>query len=123
MVGKLSDTIEQPESSKIALEWYDHKFQDAFAEIEDHFSKYRLSDALMTTYKLIWDDFCSWLLEMIKPGYQQPIDKVTFDAVIEMFEDNLKVLHPFMPFLTEELWHQIADRSEDEALIVSISRK
>ena len=117
---EISETIEQPESSKIALEWYDSKFQDAFAEIEDHFTKYRLSDALMTTYKLIWDDFCSWLLEMIKPGYQQPIDKATFEAVIEMFENNLKVLHPFMPFLTEELWHQIADRSEDEALIVSI---
>ena len=117
---EISETIKQPESSKIALEWYDNKFQDAFAEIEDHFSKYRLSDALMTTYKLIWDDFCSWLLEMIKPGYQQPIDKATFEAVIEMFENNLKVLHPFMPFLTEELWHQIADRSEDEALIVSI---
>ena len=116
---EVSNSIEQPEASKVALEWYESKFQAAFAEIEDHFSKYRLSDALMTTYKLIWDDFCSWLLEMIKPGYQQPIDKVTFDAVIKMFEDNLKVLHPFMPFLTEELWHQIADRNEDEALIVS----
>jgi len=117
---EVSESIEQPESSKIALEWYDNKFQAAFAEIEDHFSKYRLSDALMTTYKLIWDDFCSWLLEMIKPGYQQPIDKATFVAVIEMFENNLKVLHPFMPFLTEELWHQIADRSKEEALIVSL---
>jgi len=117
---EVSETITQPEASKIALEWYDAKFQAAFAEIEDHFSKYRLSDALMTTYKLIWDDFCSWLLEMIKPGYQQPIDKATFDAVIEMFENNLKVLHPFMPFLTEELWHQIADRNVKEALIVSL---
>ena len=116
---EVSSVIEQPESSKIALEWYTAKFQDAFAGIEDHFSKYRLSDALMTTYKLIWDDFCSWLLEMIKPGYQQPIDKITFDAVIEMFENNLKVLHPFMPFLTEELWHQISERSVAEALIVS----
>lgn len=116
---EVSDSLEQPEASKIALTWYEAKFQNAFAEIEDHFSKYRLSDALMTTYKLIWDDFCSWLLEMIKPGYQQPIDKVTFNAVIAMFENNLKLLHPFMPFLTEELWHQIENRSEDEALIVS----
>ncbi|NQY28511.1 MAG: valine--tRNA ligase [Flavobacteriaceae bacterium] len=116
---EVSESIAQPEASKIALEWYDNKFQAAFAEMEDHFSKYRLSDALMTAYKLIWDDFCSWLLEMIKPGYQQPIDKVTFDTVIKMFENNLKVLHPFMPFLTEELWHQIADRSVEEALIVS----
>jgi valyl-tRNA synthetase len=116
---EVNDALEQPEANKIALEWYDAKFQDTFTEIEDHFSKYRLSDALMATYKLIWDDFCSWLLEMIKPGYQQPIDAVTFNAVIQMFEDNLKVLHPFMPFLTEELWHQIADRNESEALIIS----
>ncbi len=116
---EVSDTIEQPESSKIALEWFESKFQSAFAEMEDHFSKYRLSDALMTLYKLIWDDFCSWLLEMVKPSYQQPIDKKTFDAIIEAFENNLKVLHPFMPFITEEIWHQIVDRSKEEALIVS----
>ena len=116
---EVSESIEQPESSKIALEWFDSKFQSAFAEMEDHFSKYRLSDALMTVYKLIWDDFCSWLLEMVKPGYQQPIDKVTFDAIIEVFENNLKILHPFMPFITEEIWHQIADRTKEEALIVS----
>ena len=116
---EVSDAIAQPESSKIALEWFDSKFQSAFAEMEDHFSKYRLSDALMTVYKLIWDDFCSWLLEMVKPGYQQPIDKVTFEAIIEIFENNLKILHPFMPFITEEIWHQIADRTKEEALIVS----
>ena len=116
---ELSDSIEQPESSKIALEWYHSKFQSAFAEMEDHFSKYRLSDSLMTIYKLIWDDFCSWLLEMVKPGYQKPIDRKTFDAIIITFENNLKILHPFMPFLTEEIWHQISDRSIDEALIVS----
>lgn len=116
---EVSETIEQPESSKIALEWFDSKSQSAINQMEDHFSKYRLSDALMTVYKLIWDDFCSWLLEMVKPGYQQPIDKVTFNAIIEAFENNLKVLHPFMPFITEEIWHQIADRSSDEALIVS----
>jgi valyl-tRNA synthetase len=116
---EIDSNIKQPESSKVALEWYNSKFQEAYAEIEDHFSKYRLSDALMTTYKLIWDDFCSWLLEMIKPGYQQPIDKYTLEAVINIFENNLKVLHPFMPFLTEELWHQISDRDIDEALIVS----
>ena len=68
--------------------------------MEDHFSKYRLSDSLMTLYKLIWDDFCSWLLEMVKHGYQQPIDRATYDAIILAFENNLKVLHPFMPFIT-----------------------
>ncbi len=88
-------------------------------EIEDHFEKYRISDALMGIYKLVWDDFCSWFLEMIKPAYQQPIDKVTFDKAIEMLENNLKLLHPFMPFLTEEIWQHIADRTPEEALIVS----
>lgn len=116
---EVSDDISQPESSKIALEWYESKFQSAFAEMEDHFSKYRLSDSLMTVYKLIWTDFSSWLLEMVKPAYQQPIDRKTFDAIIVAFENNMKVLHPFMPFLTEEIWHQISDRKVEEALIVS----
>ncbi len=116
---KVSDTIDQPASSKIAFDWFDSKFQSSFAEINDHFSKYRLSDALMTTYKLIWDDFCSWLLEMIKLEYQQPIDRKSFDAIIEIFENILKVLHPFMPFITEEIWHQIAERNVNEAIIVS----
>ncbi|MGV9003762.1 valine--tRNA ligase [Flavobacterium sp.] len=111
--------IPQPESSKVAIEWYDAKLQKTLVEIEDHFDKYRLSDALMSIYKLVWDDFCSWFLEMIKPGYQQPIDKATFDKVIEMLENNLKLLHPFMPFLTEEIWHHIAERTPEEALIVS----
>ena len=111
--------IDQPESSKIALQWYESKFQNALAEIEDHYSKFRLSDALMTMYKLVWDDFCSWLLEMIKPEYQQPVDSKTFKSIIEIFEDNLKILHPFMPFLTEEIWQYIANRTPDEALIIA----
>ena len=111
--------IVQPEASKIAVDWYASKFQQALAEIEDHYSKYRLSDALMSIYKLVWDDFCSWLLEMIKPEYQQPIDSKTFNSVIKIFESNLKLLHPFMPFLTEEIWHFIAERAPEEALIVA----
>lgn len=111
--------IEQPEASKIAVEWYQSRFQQALAEIEDHYGKYRLSDALMGIYKLVWDDFCSWLLEMIKPEYQQPIDSKTFKSVVEIFESNLKILHPFMPFLTEEIWHFMAERKPEEALIVS----
>ncbi|MQP53673.1 valine--tRNA ligase [Flavobacterium sp. LMO9] len=110
--------IAQPESSKVAIEWYEAKLQQTLAEIEDNFDKYRLSDALMAIYKLVWDDFCSWFLEMIKPGYQQPIDRATFDKAIEMLEANLKLLHPFMPFLTEEIWHHIAERSPEQALIV-----
>jgi valyl-tRNA synthetase len=111
--------IDQPEASKVALEWYEAKLQQTLNEIEDHFEKYRISDALMAIYKLVWDDFCSWLLEMIKPGYQQPIDRVTFDKAIEMLETNLKLLHPFMPFLTEEIWQHIATRTADEALIIA----
>ncbi|HXJ97681.1 MAG TPA: valine--tRNA ligase [Gelidibacter sp.] len=111
--------IAQPEASKIAIEWYQARFQQAFSEIEDHYSKYRLSDALMGIYKLVWDDFCSWLLEIIKPEYKQPIDSKTFNSVIEIFESNLKLLHPFMPFLTEEIWHFIAERTPEEALIVA----
>ena len=112
-------TLEQPETAKIGLQWYDAKFQTVLAEVEDHFSKYRLSDALMAIYKLINDDFSSWLLEIVKPGYQQPIDQKTFDAVIAVFEDNLKVLHPFMPFLSEEIWQYISKRTPEEALIIA----
>lgn len=111
--------IAQPESSKVAIEWYEAKLQQTLVEIEDHFEKYRLSDALMAIYKLVWDDFCSWFLEMIKPAYQQPIDRATFDKAIEMLEANLKLLHPFMPFLTEEIWQFIADRTPEQALIIA----
>ncbi|CAI8306735.1 MAG: Valine--tRNA ligase [Formosa sp. Hel3_A1_48] len=111
--------IEQPKYAKIALEWYASKFQKVLTEIEDHFEKYRLSDALMSIYKLIWDDFCSWLLEMIKPTYGAPIDQKTYTAVVDMLEENLKILHPFMPFLTEEIWHFLKPRTPKEALIVS----
>ncbi|GAA4236586.1 valine--tRNA ligase [Postechiella marina] len=116
---EVDNDIEQPNSSKIALEWYQSKFQKALIEIEDHFSKYRLSDALMAIYKLIYDDFCGWLLEMIKPAYQQPIDAKTLKSVVALFEDNLKIVHPFMPFLTEDLWHYITERTPEEALIVA----
>ena len=116
---EIDKNIQQPQSAKIAIEWYEAKFQSVLAEIEDHFSKYRISDALMATYKLIWDDFCSWLLEMIKPGYQQPIDEKTYSFAIKFLEDNLKLLHPFMPFITEEIWQLISERSTNEALIIS----
>jgi valyl-tRNA synthetase len=116
---EVSDAIPQPESSKVAIEWYEAKLQQTLLEIEDNFEKYRISDALMGIYKLVWDDFCSWFLEMIKPAYQQPIDSVTFAKAIEMLENNLKLLHPFMPFLTEEIWQILAERSTEEALIVS----
>ncbi|AIZ41684.1 valine--tRNA ligase [Cellulophaga baltica] len=111
--------LPQPEASKLGLEWYNAKFNQTLLEIEDHFSKYRISDALMAIYKLVWDDYSSWLLEIVKPAYQQPIDKTTFDAVIVIFENNLKLLHPFMPFLTEEIWQHIAERTPEEALVIA----
>ncbi|MFD2603840.1 valine--tRNA ligase [Flavobacterium suzhouense] len=111
--------IDQPDYALKAVNWYEAKLNKTLAEIEDHFEKYRISDALMAIYKLVWDDFCSWFLEMIKPGYQQPIDRTTFNSAIEMLENNLKLLHPFMPFLTEEIWHHIAQRTEEEALIIA----
>jgi len=116
---EVDTTIEQPNSSKIAIEWYQAKFQQTLLTIEDHFSKFRLSDALMETYKLIWNDFASWLLEIVKPAYQQPIDGKTLESIIAILENNLKILHPFMPFLTEEIWQYISKRTPEEALIIS----
>ena len=102
-----------------ALDWYEHKFYATLSSIEDHFEKYRISDALMATYKLLWDDFCSWLLEAIKPAYGAPIDAPSLVRIKNLIELNLKLLHPFMPFLTEELWQHMEERSADEALIIA----
>lgn len=111
--------IPQPKSAKIAIDWYKAKFQKIQEEVEISFDQYRISEALMSIYKLIWDDFSSWFLEMVKPAYQKPIDSKTFKAVIELLENNLKVLHPFMPFISEEIWQNIEDREPSEALIIS----
>lgn len=116
---EISGTAEQPEASKAGLEWYQNRFAQTLVEIEDQFSKYRISDALMATYKLVWDDFCSWLLEIVKPGYGEPIDKKTFDGVIAALEDNLRILHPYIPFASEEIWQNIADRKPEDALIIN----
>lgn len=111
--------LPQPEASKLGIAWYQSKFNQTLVEIEDHFNKYRISDALMAIYKLVWDDYSSSLLEIIKPAYQQPIDKITFDQVIHIFEENLKLLHPYMPFLTEEVWQHVAERTPETALIIA----
>ena len=105
--------IAQPESAKVAIEWFQEKLNKTITEIDASYSQYRISEALMSTYKLVWDDFCSWYLEMVKPAYQQPIDQATLTATIEFLEDLLKLLHPFMPFLTEEVWHAIKERTDD----------
>lgn len=115
----VDETLSPCKTAAVGLDWYTSKFQQTLATIDDHFDKYRISDALMATYKLIWDDFCSWLLEIVKPAYGEGIDAETYQKVCALFEDNLRLLHPFMPFLSEELWHAIKTRSKYEALIVS----
>ena len=105
--------VEQPESAKQAINWFENKLSKTIVEIDESYSKYRISEALMGTYRLVWDDFCSWYLEMVKPNYGSPMDKVTYAKTIEQLEKILKLLHPFMPFLTEEIWHLIDDRKED----------
>lgn len=107
------------ETDAMAIAWMETRYNQALTELEDHFSKFRMSDALMTVYKLVWNDFCSSYLEWVKPEYGKPINAATKTKTIELFENLLKVLHPFMPFITEELWQAFADRSENEALIVS----
>jgi valyl-tRNA synthetase len=102
-----------------SIAWFESRFNQALVEINADFEKFRISDALMTTYKLIWGDFCSWYLEMIKPEYQHPIDQVTYDRTIVLFEDILRILHPFMPFISEEIWHLIKERSVEESLILA----
>ena len=109
--------IEQPEYAKLATEWFDSMLAKTAEEVNDLFGKYRLSEALMAVYKLFWDEFSSWYLEMVKPAYGQPIDKVTYDKTLAFFETLLKLLHPFMPFITEELWQHIYDRQPDESIM------
>jgi valyl-tRNA synthetase len=109
----------QPEENRIAVEWFESKLNQSLAELNDHFSKFRISDALMCIYKLTWDDYCSWYLEMIKPEFGKPIDDTTYQSTIGFFETLLKVLHPFMPFITEELWHELQNREDRDCIIVS----
>lgn len=115
----VDDTLDQPETAATAILWFEARFNQTLLEVEDSFAKYRLSDALMAIYKLIWDDFCSWYLEMVKTGMDQPLDRKTYQATILFFENLMKVLHPFMPFITEEIWHLLAERTENDDLIVA----
>jgi len=111
--------IEQPKASVKAIEWFDTKFNHQLAEINDSFDKFRISEALMCTYKLVWDDFCSWYLEMIKPGYEQPIDALTLEATKGFFEKILRIIQPFTPFIAEEIWHLIRARNAGEDIIIA----
>ncbi|MBT5232268.1 MAG: valine--tRNA ligase [Flavobacteriaceae bacterium] len=114
----VSDEIDQSEHSKAGVEWFEQKFNLKLLELEDHFDKYRISDALMIIYKLVWDDLCSWYLEIVKPGFEKPIDRTTYNQTISFFKKCMTVMHPFMPFITEEIWSKI--KSEEEfPLIIS----
>ncbi len=114
----VDETLPQPESAGIAIEWFDAILHKTLDELNDQFDKYRLSEALMNVYKLFWDEFSSWYLEMVKPAYQQPIDGVTYRATLQYFDKLLRLLHPFMPFITEELWQWLAHREEGESLMI-----
>ncbi len=102
-----------------AIQWYKAKFQESLESIEKSFEQYRISEALMSIYKLLWDEFSSWFLEMVKPAYGEPIDETTYQSTLELLEDNMRLLHPFMPFITEEIWHYLKERDEQDALIVN----
>ena len=117
----VSDEIEQEESSLIALKWIESKVSQNIVNINSSYDKFRISEALMLTYKTIWDDYCSWFLEMIKPAYQQPIDRKTYDSVVLVLEKILKIVHPFTPFIAEEIWQQLKPRNNTCLLYTSPS--
>ncbi|MFN0189009.1 MAG: valine--tRNA ligase, partial [Bacteroidia bacterium] len=112
-------SIPQPEVNKVAIAWLEARINECLVEINDHYEKLRISDALMSTYKLVWDDFCAWYLELIKPGYQQAIDATTLASTIILFEKILIIIHPFMPFISEELWHLLKDRKDGDDIIIA----
>lgn len=116
---EVDETLGTPEASQFAMDWFEAKFNATLEEIEGNYEKYRISDVLMSVYKLIWDDFCSWYLEAVKPEFGKPIDAKTYQSTIQNLENCLKILHPFMPFLTEEIWQLIEERTPENALIVA----
>ena len=109
--------IEQPEHSRLAVQWFDNVLRSTEAEVKDLFSKFRLNEALMAIYRLFWEEFSAWYLEAVKPAYQQPIDRATMDATLRFFDSLLRLLHPFMPFITEELWQHIDERKDGESIM------
>jgi valyl-tRNA synthetase len=111
--------IDQPKAARVAIEWFESRFNQELANINDLMAKFKISEALMAIYKLVWDDFCSWYLEMVKPGYEQPIDAATLEQTIVFFEKLLCLLQPFTPFVAEELWHLLRERKEGEDIIVA----
>jgi valyl-tRNA synthetase len=116
---QVDDTIPQPDSSKAAVAWMNETLKKSVHEIDDDFNKFRISEALMVAYKLFWDEFSGWFLEIIKPEYQKPIDKKTYESAVEIFESLLKIIHPFMPFITEEIWQFLKERQQGESIMIS----
>lgn len=117
---EVDEKLPQPQSNATAVKWFTMRLNEVLTEMNDHFEKYRLSDALMAVYKLVWDDFCSCFLEVVKPPYQKPIDGKTYGEIIDIFDKLLRIMHPFMPFITEELWHSLKDRKDDESIMVAV---
>ncbi len=120
---QVDEKLAQPEPAQIATKWFGHQLNKTIAEVNDNFDKYRISEALMTIYRLFWDEFSSWYLEMVKPAYQQPIDKKTYEQTLNYFEVLLQLLHPFMPFITEELYQALKPRDEKDSIMVSLQPK
>ena len=116
---EVNEGLQQPSGNATAIKWFEARLQQVLIETEDDFDKYRISDALMSMYKLIWDDFCAWYLEMIKPAFGQPIDRKTYDTTVSLFEKLMKMLHPIMPFITEEIWHGLKFRNETDCITIS----
>jgi len=116
---KVDKNLQQPDESFVSIDWFNAVFNSSMQNINMLYGSYRLSEALMAIYKLVWDDFCSWFLEMIKPAYQQPIDHKTHEMAIEFFEKLIKILHPFIPFITEEVWHHILKRKPGESIMLA----
>jgi valyl-tRNA synthetase len=113
----VDDSVAQAPAAAAAIRWFDAKLSETVAAVEDHYRKFRISDALMAIYKLFWDDYCAWYLEAIKPAFGQPVDRATYDATLGYFEALLKLIHPVMPFITEELWQNMEDRKEGETIM------
>ncbi|SKC15480.1 valine--tRNA ligase [Dyadobacter psychrophilus] len=116
---QVSEDLQSPAGSQLAIQWFESKLNQTILEVQDHFSKFRISDALNSVYKLIWDDFCAQYLEMIKPGFEQPIDKQTYDATLEFFDRLMRLLHPFMPFISEEIWQNIMERKDKDSICIA----
>ena len=120
---QVSPDAKQSEAAAAAVKWFDYQLSKTIETVEDHYGKFRISDALMAIYKLFWDDYCSWYLELVKPAFGQPVDAATYQSTVTFFEKLLKLIHPIMPFITEEIWHSVADREEGQTIMFEASPK